>query len=212
MNKAIYTAIFGDYEDLKEPAIVTQGWDYICFTDMPLQSKVWKVINIEKILENRRMARYVKINPHIYLPQYEFTMWIDASFQINVNIDLIWKYFTAPFTAPSHPIRKCVYQEVRSCIANKRGEPDLVAIQGAVYKQLGVPNFNGIITSGLLMRDNSIECINLCIEWWKEVEQHSTRDQIAFAKASIGHKFSTFNWDYSQSKELKYIKHYHERH
>lgn len=211
MNKAIYTALIGDYEDLKEPTVITPGWDYICFTDQPLQSKVWKIFKVYSD-DARRSARELKINPHLFLSNYEFTMWLDASFQINVNLDLIWKYFQAPFTAPAHPIRKCVYQEVRSCIANNRGEADLVAKQGEEYKGAGVPNFNGVITSGLLMRDNSAECIELCDKWWAEVKKHSTRDQIAFCKASIGHNFTTFNWDYSQSKELKYIKHYHQRH
>jgi hypothetical protein len=34
-RKAVYTFIFGDYDDLKSPTIMTPGWDYICFTDDP---------------------------------------------------------------------------------------------------------------------------------------------------------------------------------
>src|SRR2546422_511368 len=44
MRKAVYTFIFGGYDDLKSPAIFTPGWDYICFTDDPtLRSDIWDV-------------------------------------------------------------------------------------------------------------------------------------------------------------------------
>ena len=33
MRKVAYTYIIGNYDSLKEPSVITEGWDYICFTD-----------------------------------------------------------------------------------------------------------------------------------------------------------------------------------
>ena len=212
MNKAIYTAIIGNYEELKEPTVITPGFDYICFTDQPLKSKVWQIrkIEVEPELTPQRMARKIKILPHIFLPLYDFTFWLDASFQINCDLTKFVKYFQSPFTAPAHPLRFCWIQEANSCIANKRGNAAEITKQREDYKALNVPQSRGIITSGILMRDK--ESIDLCNEWWAEVEKYSTRDQLAFARVGQGHKHFLFRWDYSQSKELKYIKHFHLRH
>ena len=212
--KAIYTAIIGNYEELKEPTAITPGFDYICFTDQPLKSKVWQIrkIEVEPGLTPQRMARKIKILPHIFLPSYTFTFWLDASFQINCDLTKFVNYFKPPLTCPAHPLRHCWLQEANSCIANKRGNAEDIARQRDDYKALEVPQARGIITSGLLMRDNSTECIDMCNDWWAEVEKYSTRDQLAFARIGREHNHHLFRWDYSQSKELKYIRHFHLRH
>ena len=50
MNKnCIYTAIIGDYDNLYTPKIVTEGWDYICFTDnKKLKSDFWTIKYVPK--------------------------------------------------------------------------------------------------------------------------------------------------------------------
>jgi len=213
MNKVCFTAIFGDYEELKTPSVPQTGFDFICFTDQPLKSDVWKIIQIKPDLPSQRMARMVKILPHVFLPQYEYTFWLDASFQINIDLNLFWnKYFKASLSAPAHPIRNCVYREIASCIANKRGDEEQLRNQELVYKRENIPAFNGIITSGVLMRQKTPACIKYCDDWWEELSKHSARDQVAFAKISVNWQYNTFVWDYSQSKELKYYKHYHKRH
>lgn len=218
MNKVCYTVLFGPYEDLKPINVITEGWEYCCVTDdATLNVPGWRII-YAKVMEcgPQRTARYYKINFHKIFPTAEYTLYLDASFQINVNLDLFWqRHFKPPFTAPNHPIRNCVYREVASCVANKRGDKEdllLIENQGAEYKKLKVPAFNGIITSGVLMRQNTEGCRKMCEQWWEELSKYSTRDQIAFANISRGWKFNTFQWDYSQSKELKHFKHYQYRH
>jgi len=212
--KVVYTAIIGNYEDLKEPAVISEGWEYFCFTDQPLQSKVWKIIPISSTeLSNQRLARKIKILPHVFLPDSEFTFWLDASFQINIDLDVFWnRYFKPSLSAPKHPIRQCVYREIASCISNKRGDEEELRRQHDQYKKLQIPDHAGIITSGVLMRQQTPACVQRCNDWWLELSQHSTRDQVAFAKISQGWNYNTFVWDYSQSKELLYKKHYHLRH
>ena len=42
-NKVIFTTIFEDYDNLIEPAVILNDWDYICFTESNLKSKIWEV-------------------------------------------------------------------------------------------------------------------------------------------------------------------------
>ena len=48
--KVIYTAIFGDYDTLKEPLVITPGWKYICYTDQDFESKVWEIKKVKLVL------------------------------------------------------------------------------------------------------------------------------------------------------------------
>ena len=44
MRIVVYTAIFGDYDDLYEPMVKPDNVDYVCFTDSKtLKSDVWDV-------------------------------------------------------------------------------------------------------------------------------------------------------------------------
>lgn len=217
--KVCYTAIFGSqYDDLIEPTAPSPGWRLICFTDQPLTSTIWEIrrTQCDPGLSPQRMARKIKL---LAFMEWEQSIWLDASFEIRMDLNLLWdNYFRSPFTAPKHPIRTCVYSEIDSCIANYAREPvgeekqtPLLLAQKAAYLAAGVPRFgNNIITSGVMMRDRGAK--ELCEAWYDELHQWSVRDQVAFARISIGREFHTFNWDYSTSKkELIYKKHRHLR-
>jgi len=212
MNKICYTAIFGDYEELKTPAIIPDGWRFICYTDQPLQSDVWEIVHtpVPDGINPQRLARWYKIMHWI---DWEFSIWIDASFQINVDLNDWWVLrFKSPFSCAKHPLRTDIYAEARSCIVNNRGDNGKVHLQDLKYKQLNFPMHTGIITSGILLRENTPENITLHEAWWKELSEQSVRDQLAFAFVSYGIDWiNTYQWDYSQSKEFKYVKHKHLR-
>jgi len=210
MTRTCFTAIIGNYEDLKTPTVITPGWEYICFTDQPLQPDVWKIVQVPAGDNPQRTARRIKIMFHEYIDA-EQSMWLDAAFQINCDLNKFWNYFKSPLTVPKHPLRTCVYAEIRSCLANNRGDAAELVAQEAAYKAENFPYFtNNIITSGVLMRDR--RSIPLCEAWWAELSKHSARDQVAFAKICGAFDWYKFNWDYSQSRELHYIKHFHHRH
>ena len=55
--KVCYTVLFGDYEELKEPTIISDGWRYVCFTDQPLKSDVWEIVTVKITEDAQVMAR-----------------------------------------------------------------------------------------------------------------------------------------------------------
>lgn len=209
--KTVYTALFGNYEELKEPAIVSAGWRYICFTDQPLYSPVWEIINVPVMdCGAQRTARYYKLMFHKHIEE-TYSLWLDASFTIRCNLNTWWQQrFKSPITFSRHPLRTCVYREGHACIAQGRGEEPLIRKQ--LQKYYGrVPESNGIITSGIMMRERTPEVMDLCERWWQELSENSSRDQIAFAFVSMGFPVHTFKFNYSECKEFAFTKHYHKR-
>jgi len=208
-NKVVYTAILGDYDILNEPTIVSEGWDYWCFTDQPLKSDVWKIIHTGYDGDPQRTARKIKILFDKFVP-HNYSLWVDASFHIKCDLNQFWMdHYSEPFSVPSHPIRDCVFREIDSCLANHRGNEDELLQQRHQYKTEGVPAFNGIITSGVMMRKNCDFIKDFCADWYDELTKNSVRDQIAFAYVAWKWKWNyhSYKWDYSKSNDLKYFKH-----
>src|SRR5688500_16882261 len=114
--KTIYTVIFGPYEELKEPLVITPGWQYICFTDQPFTSSIWDIKQVDTWADKRMHSREYKINFHKYINDQE-SIYIDGAFTINCNLDDWWnKHFKYPMTFVSHPRRNCVFAEIDRCI------------------------------------------------------------------------------------------------
>jgi hypothetical protein len=207
--KTIYTAIFGNYDDLKEPFIITPGWRYICFTDQDLKSDVWEIVKVPVMsCGPSKTARFYKIMFHKHI-ESEFSIWIDATFIINIDLDIWWKRFKPSFTTIKHPFEKCIYKEAESCMRMQKANPGVLKNQIACYRKLGVPKNNGLIASGILMRQNTEELIKFCRTWWHEVETFSPRDQVAFGKANHKHPntHTSIEWDYTQREEFIHIPH-----
>lgn len=209
-KKVVYTAMFGKYEELKEPTIVTPGWEYVCFSDTECYSNVW---SINKAMWNetnpQHRAREYKLNAFFG----EQSIWLDASFQINCNLDDFWnKHYKDGITAPRHPVRACAYREAQICM---RRDLDGKNVHKQInrYTSEGMPMNAGLISSGILMRDNSQQVKDFCALWWEQILNGSLRDQIGFAYCDwkmpgVAH---TFNYDYRVRQEFIYQKHYHNR-
>ncbi|MCD7978378.1 MAG: DUF616 domain-containing protein, partial [Tannerellaceae bacterium] len=83
-KKVIYTCLVGNYDSLSQPGIVCEEFDYICFSNNIKEQKigVWQIRPIPFFHGNKtRLSRYVKLNPHIVLPNYIYSLWIDANIE-----------------------------------------------------------------------------------------------------------------------------------
>lgn len=206
-----FTALIGDYEELKRPKIISEGWTYICFTDQPITSDVWQ---INQVILNKHpaqlMARYIKIMEFV---DWEKSIWVDASFQIDTDLNGFWnKYFKGGLCAAKHPIRNDVYSECLDCISSQRGDREQISAQMREYKSLGIPANGGLIQSGILLRENTPEVIELCENWYSELSTRSIRDQIAFAKVSLNSPIvHTYTWDYRARHDFLYFHHFARR-
>ena len=178
----IYTAIFGKYDTLKDPTVITKGWEYICYTNRKdLKSNVWKIKYINnKKLSNVKAARCIKIR-FFYYVESDLVIWCDASMIINTNLnDFITKHHRGNFTILQHPIRDCIYQEAYACIKLNKDKEGVINSQIIRYVDVSYPEHNGMIQSGLIIRNRDKDTIAFCTEWFREVRQGSFRDQLSF--------------------------------
>lgn len=206
----IYTVIFGPYENLKEPLVITEGWRYICFTDQPLTSDIWEIRQVETWGNKRMHSREYKINFDRYIDDEE-SIYIDGSFTINCNLTDWWeKHFKAPATFVQHPRRNCVFEEIRACIKRKRCDEMKLRRQERAYRG-HIRRGKGVIQSGLMMRKKTPEVIKLMREWWEELQKYSTRDQISMAFVTRKMKINTIVWNYAKATEFIFLTHYERR-
>lgn len=176
---AVYTAIIGDYDDLKDP-IVQSNCDYICFADHNIKSNVWKIVSISNLdlgrLSNVRKARYIKTHPHTLLKEYDKTIWVDAN--LFIKDDLLKLVDSSSFKLFKHPFRDCIYDEA---VALSTWHIDTQAINRwlEVLKREGYPKHAGLVETNFMIRDNSEMSIELDECWWAVINSYSYRDQMS---------------------------------
>ena len=200
---AVYTAIIGNYDPLIEPAIISPHCDYICFTDdRDLKSNIWKIILIEEEGDPILIARKIKLLPHIYLPEYEISFWIDSNINILGDLSvLVEKYLpNNSLVCCPHSLRSCIYMEAEACIKNKKADPNIIRNQINKYKKENYPKGYGLISSGILLRTHTEDSvIKIMEEWWGEVSKESPRDQLSF-----NYVIWKYNYKYGEMEETMF--------
>lgn len=186
-KKVIYTCITGSYELLEDPVVISKGYDYICFTDYDkIKSSIWEIRSIPKDLDGLsevKKQRCIKINPHKYLPEYDFSIWVDGCVKLkkDVNGFVNENCKEGNIFIPSHPNRKCIYDEMNACIKMKKDTEANIEKQRSRYKNEQFPKNYGLVQSNIVIRyHNEPDCIRLMETWWKEVKNGSHRDQLSF--------------------------------
>ncbi|MCP4179752.1 MAG: DUF616 domain-containing protein, partial [bacterium] len=184
----IYTALFGDYDELLEPKEKYPECDFVCFTDqIDLTSSIWKVIIVKpNNLSSNILNRRYKWLPHLYLKEYEVSMYIDSSILVlNNPINLVHKYFYSSdrlIAISRHPDRNCIYDESIACLDYHKSKFFDTLKQMIFYKKSGFPKNFGLSANGVIIRKhNSAEIIKLMEDFWVEFNcWNSKRDQLSF--------------------------------
>lgn len=185
VSRVIYTAIFDDYDNLKKPKYVEKNCDYYCFTDTDIKKVYpYKIIRVPRILNSAVMSgKIYKILPHMFFPQYTFSIWVDASIEIRKSLFEMyeWNKRKASIYNIVHPERNCIYEECKVCLKYNIGNPKELLKQIKKYESEGCPKKSGLLACTLIARyHNDLELIKFNNEWWKETCKESTRDQLSF--------------------------------
>lgn len=181
----VYTALTGNYDELVTPSVINPNFDYICFTDNPnLKSDFWTIKLMEDTdLDKIRKARKYKILPHKYLKEYDYSLWMDANFDIIGDIEeYIHRYsVNNKLLVIKHDIRNDIYEEAAECIRLEKDDPEIINKQMRRYHEDKYPENNGLIASGIIFRNhNNHEIKTIMNEWYHEVYNYSRRDQLSF--------------------------------
>lgn len=199
MRIAVYTSIFGGYDNLIEDQFQMEGVDYICFTDRDIESKTWKVVKSTPIYNDpNRNAKKYKVLPHRYLKDYDWSVWIDGNIKIISDVrplcnDGVYKLYDHMQVFDK---RNCIYDEAQAIlnfgkinserypekgIKNWKDNPRLIVEQMNRYISEGYPKQNGLATTPIMVRSHHDEdVIKHNEDWWSEIKYNSKRDQLSF--------------------------------
>jgi hypothetical protein len=223
-KKVIYTCITGGYDELIKPRFVTKDFDYICFTDnKDLTSDVWIIKPLPKETEELsqvKKQRYVKINAHKVVGEYDLSIWVDGNVEIRGDLNVFLKKTLTDDCSvyvPTHPSRKCIYAEARAVVSMRKDTNAIVNKQMDRYKKEGFPKNYGLLQSNIMLRKhNNADCIRLMEKWFSELKEESHRDQLSFNYASwknedvkvkymekMIYRSAWFNWKSGHKKNIR---------
>jgi len=183
-KSAIYTVLLGGYETLK-PAPRYAGWDSIAFVDdMGQDPKGWTLRHfpVDPALGIVRTSRLPRILPHHYLPEYDRSVYIDASVTLKTD-PASWG--EAPWIAARHWERDNVWQEFEANRIARKGHEQTLAEQAAHYKEAKLERGRMPLTQNcVILRDHQNDLVKKTNEaWWKYFDEGSARDQLSLPKA-----------------------------
>lgn len=180
----VYTAIFGKYDALQEPLVIEKDIDYLCITDQvfpvpyPWRCIIIKTENTDKV----RLNRLIKINPHLFFPEYAYSLYVDGNIIINCSISELAEKILPENSVilVRHPLRNCIYQEALECIKKSKDDTQTIESQMREYREEGFPEAFGLSENNILLRDhNNPIVVRLMEAWWNEINQKSRRDQLS---------------------------------
>lgn len=186
---AVYTAMYGAYDDLPDPVAQDIDVDFVCFTDgTDLRSGTWRVTVDPPRYEHPRMAAKVhKMLPAEVLDgNHRWAIWVDANVQIDSpsfarEAIAVASASGAGVTTFRHPRRDCIYSEARACASLPKCEGVPVLDQVAAYRAEGYPEHGGLFGCRSIAWDvTSADAKELGRRWLEECERWTYRDQLSF--------------------------------
>ena len=235
-KKVIYTSVFGKTEEnnyhLHKPDVVLDGYDFVCFTDdETFKSDFWQVKLVKPLYDDgARNAKRYKLKPHIYLSEYEISVWVDIEVKITKDIDhlvesslkdsnlaILNHELCGRTVSGDLNVRKCVYEEAKfiqwlgdnSPKKQYKDNMDIIHAQVDRYRKDGYPENNGLARTTVVFRKhNESDVIKNSDAWWEEMKYGSRRDQISFNYVSWKHnlKFNYIQEDIDDNPYFLYMK------
>ena len=198
-TKVIYTVITGKKDILNEN-INSEGAKLVCFTDKPMESKNWEIRILPDLFKDvRRNSRIAKMLPHIFLPDAEYSLYIDGNVGLKIPLqELIDDWLKETDIACFHHMtRDCYYDEAKEC--NRLGLDDKETIIQQLIRYYPFPKHKGLYQGGVILRRHTKEVEKFNEAWFAEYCCGSKRDQISFPiaimrtglkiNANIGHAY-----------------------
>jgi len=193
----VYTTLMRRKDGLSDPVEVDPAADYICYTDEPerLNTKVYKLVKMKKI-EDRKEALYDqkkhKMCPHIFaeLHRYPFSVFHDANMQVKGTLIPLLKelknarigFFSNSLSNTIKEEAEIFYNMIDGGDPNILDTKDKIKEQIDIYQKLGYPDDRGIMTSGVILR-NQLKATPTMKKfnelWWRETNKWNLADQIS---------------------------------
>lgn len=187
MQNYIYTVITNGKDTLNEE-INAEGAKLVCFTNDDITSDKWEIRKLPDLfIDPRRNSRMPKIMPHIYMPDADYTLYMDGNLINTIPLQqVIDDWGAGTFCMFRHAARNCYFDEAKECIRLGLDDPELIISQCQRYKH--VPKHAGLYNCGVMLRKNIASVNSFNEKWWAQYCTGSRRDQISFAIAAWEYK------------------------
>ena len=186
----VYTCLTGDYEKPVRSHVIEDGVKYVCFSDNKVSvADGWEFRKIEGLdhLDNKDKNRYIKMNPHKFLKDFDISIYIDSNIRIinelasifsrvKKNSDSIFMY--------EHPFRTCTYKELQIAVSEGLTAFSKAKKQYKRYKGLNFPENFGLFEANIIIRKHDRTSQKLMDFWWNEYKNSTKRDQTSLMFAS----------------------------
>ncbi len=184
----IYTALIGGYDNIHQPTIVHEDFDYILFSNSIKENKigVWEIKRIDYFnIDNTRIARWVKTHPELIVKDYLFSVWLDANIQIQ-TIDFYnraLELYAQGILISSmwHNERDCIYDEA-AAVAYYGLESETIILdwEHKLLKEK-YPQHQGLFETNVVFRCHNSQIVKKIDSiWWSCIDNYSRRDQLSF--------------------------------
>jgi len=196
MRKVVYTAVTDGYS--VHPVLIKRrdAWDFICYAESTVRSEGWRTLPIDKsdlivdakfeTVDKAKTTRRIKILPHLFVRDYDVSIWIDSSLQFKIDVDLDelvdgFLRSSSVMRTRRHPYRRCIYREAEEVVRWRLDSWERVINVIGPYRRQHFPrNFGLAETNFMLRKHNEPSLIGFSNEWWARVRDFSCRDQLSF--------------------------------
>lgn len=182
-SMAVFTAVFGDTDQLRDPVIRAPNVRYYCASDQPIDSVVWQRIDLPATPTPVLAARTFKLGLHTRqeVQRVDAYLWQDAAYQLQVDPTILLPFLLrADLAVLPHPARTSMNEEAQEIIRLGLAERLPVLRQVARYRRYGYPD-ERLSSTGLLLRRNDARTARFNDMWLAELRPNGhTRDQLSF--------------------------------
>lgn len=183
----IYKCVFGNYDIVLPPLIVSPICDYLVITDdANFSAPGWKkqIVSVEQFASPKTANLFFRALYHKQLTGYEASLYLDGNIQIAGDVAFLFEEFVNRGVALGlqlHPDRRSVEEEVKACIRLsllKRPEDGWVELES--YRSFGFPDNIGLFESNIIFKNHRVIGLDDAMsEWYDEFCKFRQRDQIS---------------------------------
>lgn len=178
----VYTVMVGNYDEVLQPLVVDERFDYVLFTDNVKTERigVWQVRTFDYYDDDKtRMSRYPKMHPEELLPGYDASLYMDANLLINGP----WVYercihlFNENIEWGGRVLCNSLYDHIYLGLLNGFDSKRCCLGIGHKLRKEGFPRRFVVYENNVIFRSFSETVKKANQLWWEYYNKFSRRDQ-----------------------------------
>ena len=203
---AVYTAAFHGYDIVFPPRHRSANVDYIAFADQGTKLPAeWsrRLVALGQDDNGSEANRRIKILCQEYLPEYDYSVYVDGNIRIRGDISELLSRFISSGAAiglAKHGQRSSIAEEAYACVELGKIPPeqiDIMAQQVESYQTDGLPDSHVLTDNGVIFRwHRHPQLPGLMETWWRELNAHVRRDQICLPYVLWKSGLQPLYWDW----------------